>query len=230
MALWLQLLGSNYYSVITYLRRYLLEEWDRLPMANVQRLIHSMRRRCDACITAAGGATRYFWFDFLECFTTAHSWLNWVELHVTELYQCWIKMIKNHIWLIYHWITIGANLSLNNYWSQSAIFGPYPPIALTRLQTLTDSLNMPVFGFNKCRIDARIFHSAYIFGCKRNTAISANKPKYTFLLLTSVYQSTCTYKIWNQSDKDFLSYRENDEMSADAAADAADAGVTTTKP
>ena len=30
------------------------------------------------------------------------------------------------------------------------------------------------------------FHAAYIFGCKRNTAISANKPKYTFLLLTSV--------------------------------------------
>ena len=30
-----------------------------------------------------------------------------------------------------------------------------------------------------------------------------------------LYQST--YKIWKQSDKDFLSYRENDEMSADAA-------------
>ena len=94
--------------------RGLLEEWDRLPMANVQRLIHSMRRRCDACIAAAGGATRYFWFYFIECFTTtflrAHSWLNWVELHVTRLYQCWIKMIKNHTWLIYHWITIGAKV------------------------------------------------------------------------------------------------------------------------
>ena len=29
--------------------------------------------------------------------------------------------------------------------------------------------------------------------------------------------------IWKQSDKDFLSYRENDEMSADAAAADADA-------
>ena len=28
------------------------------------------------------------------------------------------------------------------------------------------------------------------------------------------------YKIWKQSDKDLLSYRENDEVSADAAADA----------
>ena len=27
-----------------------------------------------------------------------------------------------------------------------------------------------------------------------------------------------TYKIWKQSDKDILSYRENDEVSADAAA------------
>ena len=35
-----------------------------------------------------------------------------------------------------------------------------------------------------------------------------------------LYQST--YKIWKQSDKDFLGYRENDEVSADAAdADAA---------
>ena len=31
------------------------------------------------------------------------------------------------------------------------------------------------------------FHAAYSFGCKINTAISANKPKYTFLLVTSVY-------------------------------------------
>ena len=34
----------------------------------------------------------------------------------------------------------------------------------------------------------------------------------------TLYQST--YKIWKQSDKDFLSYRENDEVSADADADA----------
>ena len=33
-------------------------------------------------------------------------------------------------------------------------------------------------------------------------------------------------QIWKQSDKDFLSYRENDEVSADAdAADAADAAA-----
>ena len=38
-------------------------------------------------------------------------------------------------------------------------------------------------------------------------------------LSSHLYQST--YKIWKQSDKDFLSYRENDEVSADAAADAA---------
>ena len=34
-------------------------------------------------------------------------------------------------------------------------------------------------------------------------------------LSSHLYQFT--YKIWKQSDKDFLSYRENDEMSADAA-------------
>ena len=41
-----------------------------------------------------------------------------------------------------------------------------------------------------------------------------------FQLSSHVCQST--YKIWKQSDKDFVSYCENDEMSAD--------GVTTTKP
>ena len=35
-------------------------------------------------------------------------------------------------------------------------FGTLPLIAFIRLQTLTDSQNMPVFVFNKCRIDARI--------------------------------------------------------------------------
>ena len=68
-----------------------------------------------------------------------------------------------------------------------AIFGPCPPIAFTRLQTLTDSLNMPVFlGSMNAELIPEYFHAAYIFGCIRNTAISANKPKYTFLLLTSV--------------------------------------------
>ena len=33
------------------------------------------------------------------------------------------------------------------------------------------------------------------------------------------------YKIWKQSDKDFLSYRENDEVSADAAAADVDAAA-----
>ena len=38
-------------------------------------------------------------------------------------------------------------------------------------------------------------------------------------LSSHIYQST--YKIWKQSDKDFLSYRENNEMSANADADTA---------
>ena len=41
------------------LRRFLLEEWDRLPQNNIQRLIHSMRRRCAECIAAGGGPTHY---------------------------------------------------------------------------------------------------------------------------------------------------------------------------
>ena len=41
------------------LRRFLLEAWDRLPQNNIQRLIHSMRRRCAECIAAGGDPTHY---------------------------------------------------------------------------------------------------------------------------------------------------------------------------
>ena len=37
-------------------------------------------------------------------------------------------------------------------------------------------------------------------------------------ILLPSYPLTYINKIWKQSDKDFLSYRENDEVSADAAA------------
>ena len=40
------------------LRRF-LAEWDRLPQDNVQRLVHSIRQRCAACIAACGGLTHY---------------------------------------------------------------------------------------------------------------------------------------------------------------------------
>ena len=49
----------NPHSTLADLRRFLVEEWDRLPQNNVQRLVHSMHRRCESCIAAAGGPTRY---------------------------------------------------------------------------------------------------------------------------------------------------------------------------
>ena len=51
---------------------------------------------------------------------------------------------------------------------------------------------------------------------KNNTSFSYmghNIQKCAFLAIRGA-----TYKIWKQSDKDFLSYRENDEVSADADA------------
>ena len=50
----------NVNSTCADLRRFLVEEWDRLPQDNVQRLVHSMRRRCAACIAARGGPTHYW--------------------------------------------------------------------------------------------------------------------------------------------------------------------------
>ena len=46
--------------------------------------------------------------------------------------------------------------------------------------------------------------------------LNANAFAFDPMSASHLYQST--YKIWKQSDKDFLSYRENDEVSADAAA------------
>ena len=71
-------------------------------------------------------------------------------------------------------------------------------------------------------------HQFFIFGpqCKKMRILGysggpgwpINNPTGP-ILLSHLYQST--YKIWKQSDKDFLSYRENDEVSADADADEA---------
>ena len=46
-------------STPAYLRRFLVEEWNRLPQNSVHRLVNSMRRRCESCVAAAGGPTRY---------------------------------------------------------------------------------------------------------------------------------------------------------------------------
>ena len=37
----------------------LLEEWNNIPQAQINNLIHSMRRRCQAVSNARGGHTRY---------------------------------------------------------------------------------------------------------------------------------------------------------------------------
>ena len=41
------------------LRTALADEWQRYPQYKIQRLISSMRRRCQACIAARGGHTKY---------------------------------------------------------------------------------------------------------------------------------------------------------------------------
>ena len=41
------------------LERALFHEWQRIPQNVITRLIHSMRRRCNACIQPRGAHTRY---------------------------------------------------------------------------------------------------------------------------------------------------------------------------
>ena len=73
------------------LRRFLVEEWDRLPQDNVQRLVHSIRRRYAACIAARGCPTHYWCNKSIK-------WL-WSDY---EDYECFIpnvsRMKKCHFW------------------------------------------------------------------------------------------------------------------------------------
>jgi transposase len=41
------------------LRQILTDQWNAIPQRKVQRLVSSMRRRCQAVIGAFGGSTRY---------------------------------------------------------------------------------------------------------------------------------------------------------------------------
>ena len=74
--------------------------------------------------------------------------------------------------------------------------------------TLTSNPGLPNFQDSKTSSQSRQMynkennnHQLFIYGPQ---------------LSSHLYQST--YKIWKQSDKDFLGYHENDEVSADAAA------------
>ena len=44
---------------IADLRRHIEEEWANITQAKIQRLVRSMRRRCQACIATNGAHTRY---------------------------------------------------------------------------------------------------------------------------------------------------------------------------
>ncbi len=46
-------------STVGDLERFLIEEWARIPQFYINNLIGSMRRRCEACVRANGGSTKY---------------------------------------------------------------------------------------------------------------------------------------------------------------------------
>lgn len=46
-------------STVNDLRRFLQEEWQRIPQIRIQRLVNSMRKRCQECLQARGGHTTY---------------------------------------------------------------------------------------------------------------------------------------------------------------------------
>ena len=52
-------LRQNPQETLQELRNALMHEWNNIPRAFIQRLIGSMRRRCEVVVAAKGGHTRY---------------------------------------------------------------------------------------------------------------------------------------------------------------------------
>ena len=74
------------------LSRALVRIWNGIPQVFFTNLVGSMRRRCNACITANGGHTRYWLCDmvletFLICWALvmkwvffSHFWIIWTSM------------------------------------------------------------------------------------------------------------------------------------------------------
>ena len=60
---------------IADLRRHIEEEWANITQAKIQRLVRSMRRRCQACI-ATNGAHTIYWYSFLNPFVITRKAIN----------------------------------------------------------------------------------------------------------------------------------------------------------
>ena len=46
-------------TTLAELSQFVLQEWNLLPLNNINRLINTMRQRCQECIAANGGHTHY---------------------------------------------------------------------------------------------------------------------------------------------------------------------------
>ena len=56
----------NLPQTLVQLRQRLIQEWNNIPHETTRRCVQSMRRRCQACLNAHGGHTRYQIFFFTK--------------------------------------------------------------------------------------------------------------------------------------------------------------------
>ena len=94
------------------LSRALVCIWNGIPQAFFTNLVGSMRRRCNACITANGGHTRYWLCDmvletFLICWALvmkwvffSHFWIPWTSMKCV-LWQIWNILLLSATMLLF---------------------------------------------------------------------------------------------------------------------------------
>ena len=84
------------------LSRALVRIWNGIPQAFFTNLVGSMRRRCNACITANGGLTRYWLCDMvletlLICWALVMKWVFFSHFWIP---WTWMKCVLFQIWNI----------------------------------------------------------------------------------------------------------------------------------
>lgn len=73
---------------VQQLRDALTQIWEEMPQDTIRRLIRSMPRRCQACIQARGGHTRYWKAFWVAEIKFCKKWTSLPHLHFTLILWC----------------------------------------------------------------------------------------------------------------------------------------------
>ena len=124
------------HTVDSFITSYALQhEWQIIPQRGVQRLIASMRRRCQA-VTRARGGPNWFWHSVNPCATNVH--VSW-RLDLCLLVACLQVHIHVYMSRFVFGLTFSSNTVLDFLWHWSV---------LDISDTLADFSSIPLMWWN----------------------------------------------------------------------------------